>query len=269
MQRVYSPPAARTMPTAVAVSGHSFHHGVENLAWMGYHIPSARSPIVELSVGPLAVVAMSLVGLAAPAIPQSTATSDGPRIAECSRGPRIEPSGDIEAMSRVDLGVFAKRSRELCDEGDGAACSNLATLHYYGIHVEQNWVLAARFYRRGCAGRQSRGCYNLAVMKYHGQGLAQDERAAASLFRGICKKGDTGACDALGQLYEFGEGVEEDAMKAATLYRKACDEGFSVGCYNLGRLYYHGRGVERSFAESARLFRKACRGGVGVACSDR
>ncbi len=107
----------------------------------------------------------------------------------------------------------AKASHVNAEHGDAAAELTLAHMYYYGWGVPQDYIEAARWYRKAADQGNAKGQYGLGYMYYHGQGLPQDY------------------------------------IEAARWYRKAADQADPRAEVNLALTYYNGQGVPQDYAE--------------------
>jgi TPR repeat protein len=94
-------------------------------------------------------------------------------------------------------------------------------------------------------------------MYTNGRGVKQDFVEAARWYRKAADQGHAGAQCNLGFAFYQGQGVKQDFVEAARLYRKAADQGFANAQNNLGVAYGNGQGAKLDFGEALRWFRKA------------
>lgn len=94
-----------------------------------------------------------------------------------------------------------------------------------------------------------------------GTGVEQDYAIAAEWYRRAAEQGYAAAQASLGELYEAGQGVEQDDAQAATWYRKAAELGHVKGQYNLAVLYTVGQGVDANATEAVKWYRLAAQQG--------
>ena len=92
------------------------------------------------------------------------------------------------------------------------------------------------------------------------QGLEQDYALAAAWYRRSAEIGWPEADWCIGNMYMNGEGVRKDLTVAVSLYRKAALQGDPDAQADLGALYLRGQGVEKSFSEGMMWYRKALAG---------
>ena len=99
--------------------------------------------------------------------------------------------------------------------------------------------------------------YKLANAYETGEGLKQDYVEAAKWYRKVAEQGNVVAQYVLGKLYKNGKGVKQDYAEAAKWYRKAAEQGYPDAQQDLGTLYKNGKGVKQDYAEAGKWFRKA------------
>ena len=80
-----------------------------------------------------------------------------------------------------------------------------------------------------------------------GEGVAQDYVEAAKWYRRAAEQGDDSAQFNLGRMYADGEGVAQDYVEAAKWYRRAAEQGDDSAQFNLGRMYADGEGVAQDY----------------------
>ena len=123
--------------------------------------------------------------------------------------------------SEVDYSSKTNEELEnLSDDGDTDASLELGGRYYSGNGVEQDYVKAARFYRRAEADGNATAQYNLGVM------------------------------------YDNALGVDHDESKAFDYYRKSAEQGFALGMMALGEMYYTGQGCEKNDEEAVYWLQK-------------
>jgi TPR repeat protein len=84
-----------------------------------------------------------------------------------------------------------------------------------------------------------------------GTGVEQDYRLAADWYRKAAEKGDIAGQLHLAALYrDGGKGFERDMAQAAEWYLKAADQGDVSGQGMMGTLYSLGQGVEQNYVEA-------------------
>eukprot|EP00729_Bicosta_minor_P032586 gene32586-biopygen10500 len=92
--------------------------------------------------------------------------------------------------------------------------------------------------------------YNLGTMYYNGNGVEQDYVKAAKWYRRSAKAGHAKAQNNLGLMYDTGKGVQQDHVEAAKWFRKSAEAGNAMAQNNLGIMYRNGKGVELDFCEA-------------------
>jgi len=116
--------------------------------------------------------------------------------------------------------------------------------------VGQDYVEAAKWYRKAAEHGHAPSQFNLGVMYDIGEGVGQDYVEAAKWYHNAAEQGLDAAQFNLGIKYENGEGIAQDSTKAATWYRKAAERGFSKAQFNLGLKYASGQGVAQDYVQA-------------------
>jgi len=163
---------------------------------------------------------------------------------------------NADKPKQLNLPSVSREAEEDYNRGEKAA---------NGDGVPQDYVTAARYYRRAAERGNIRAQYALACLYEEGSGVPKDFGQAAAWYRKAADQGDAEAQNNLGVLYSTGQGVPQDAAEAVRLYRLAAAQGDLEGSTNLGAMYLMGRGVERNLTQAFQLFRKAAESGYSVA----
>jgi hypothetical protein len=148
----------------------------------------------------------------------------------------------------------AERVREEADQGYAPAQFHLGWMYddpYLGVPgVGQDYVEAAKWYRRAAEQGLAPAQFNLGVMYDMGEGVEQDYVEAAKWYRKAAEQGLAEAAFNLGIKYEIGEGVGQDSTEAAAWYRKSANQGFDRAQFNLGLKYANGQGVPQDYVQA-------------------
>lgn len=123
---------------------------------------------------------------------------------------KAKDEGDAEGLLAAQE-AFA----EACDQGHGAACQRLATIHMEaGSQDSDRMPLGIAMLEKGCALGVLESCYELGVAHRIGHGAALDPAHALDIFRHACDEGLAAACLQLAEQYHLGEGTERDLERA-------------------------------------------------------
>jgi len=95
--------------------------------------------------------------------------------------------------------------------------------------------------------------------------LAEGRETGRRLIEQAANKGDARAQTLLGTFFEHGWGVPADAAKAAELYRQAAGQGYARGQWCLAQLTEAGSGVAQNQTEAVHLYRDAANQGLAEA----
>jgi len=160
----------------------------------------------------------------------------------------------------------ARDYRRACDDGTAQACGYLGFMYDNGQGVQVDVTTAVSLSTRACAEAGAYGCAYLGYLYQVGRGVPQDAARAATLYRKACDGEDSSGCLLLGIMYKTGSGVGRDSEYAAQLFNRACDDGESLACASLGYMYANGEGVDLDVAHAQALFRTACASGDEIGC---
>ena len=87
--------------------------------------------------------------------------------------------------------------------------------------------------------------------------MQQDYAVAAAYYRKGLEKGNIRCAVALGVLHELGQGVEQSYSKAAEFYEEPARLGDREAQANLANLYANGNGVTKDLARAIELLEAA------------
>lgn len=160
----------------------------------------------------------------------------------------------------------AKLFKKSCEDGGVEGCANLARMHFYGIGVEKDLLLARGMSEQACSQFSPNGCNLLGVIYLDGLNISKDYTRAKDLFTKSCAGQFAKGCYNLGRIYNAGFGVKIDYGLASKYFGLSCDGGFSFGCYELGNMYGWGRGLEADKEKQLLFYKKSCDLGYGVGC---
>jgi TPR repeat protein len=147
-------------------------------------------------------------------------------LATVGRGNAFDYSRDLVARFCVLLAVVSTCSPLIAQpEEDPRAQYNRGTEYWYGNGVPQDYVEAAKWFRKSAERGFAEAQFRLAQMTAIGQGIPQDNTEAAKWYRKAAEQGIAGAQFNLGTMYVFGQGVQKDYAQAAKWFRKAADQG--------------------------------------------
>lgn len=168
---------------------------------------------------------------------------------------------NLDSIREAEIDSLTK----VAEQGDVEAQKQLGRIYRYQDYGRQDYVEAAKWYRKaaeqGDAGAQLR----LGELYAAGEGVKQDYVEAAKWFRKAAEQGDARAQEELGAHYAIGKGVKKDYNEALKWFRKAADNRYNKGydgyvdysyiedCEILGDLYAH----THDYTEAAKWYRKA------------
>jgi len=143
-------------------------------------------------------------------------------------------------------GISAEALRERADAGDVRAVRALAEAYYLGRGgVEQDFVEAARWYRKLAAQGEASAQTTLGLMYARGWGLAPNLAEARRWWSLAAAQNDPGAQHNLGMVYLQGQGVARDLPQALHWFQRAAERGHVAAQRILGLMYFDGEGTAR------------------------
>jgi len=144
-----------------------------------------------------------------------------------------------------DLTEAAKNFGRACDLGTSPACASLVAL------VEN---LGPEVILPACSRGDGESCFILASLHYAGRGVPQDYDRAVALFRQDCNGGWLRACGGLAECYRAGNGTAIDSARAIENFERACRAGIAASCFSVANMY---RAMQDE-ALARERFRQAC-----------
>ena len=185
----------------------------------------------------------------------------GDAAAQTELGARYEHARGVEQ----DYGVAASWFRRAADQGHASGQAALGFLYSRGRGVERNDTEAVRWYHRAAHQGNTRAQNNLGVMYGAGRGVSRDDAEAVRWYRRAAEQGDAVAQNNLGVRYRDGRGVDQDYGEAVRWFRCSADQGHAAGQNNLAVMYGTGRGVSRDDTEAVRWYRRSADQGHALA----
>lgn len=131
----------------------------------------------------------------------------------------------LDAVERRDWPKAFAEFRPLAEQGDPDAQVNLGNLYMKGYGVEQDYIIARRWYLKAAAQNNATAQGKLGLMDYYGLGVEENPAEAARWFQQAAERGEPGAASILGSLYAAGDGVEKDKAQAYLWYTVALERG--------------------------------------------
>lgn len=111
------------------------------------------------------------------------------------------------------------------EKGDATLQFKLAVRFSEGVDAPQDYMSAAKWFRRAAAQGHVLAQYNFAVLYATGRGVPKDYGQAAKWFRLAANQGDASAQFHLGRLFAKGKGVPRDDVEAYKWYYLAAEQG--------------------------------------------
>ena len=160
-----------------------------------------------------------------------TACRDSPSVAACIERATTQTRELAEAGDRVaqyqlglDDGYLDKNLAMLRRAAQGGFASAQVSL---GLLLEENeqWVEAARWFKRSAEQGDPSGWHHLALLLYSGRGVPQDRVRAFQLMLQAARSGDMPSQYNVGVMYQRGNGTARDVVKARQWLQRAADKG--------------------------------------------
>jgi TPR repeat protein len=170
--------------------------------------------------------------------------------------------GGIEVQQ--DDVLAAKWFQRAAEQGNATAQFFMGVICFDGCGVEQDQGAGLRWTRLAAEQGESRAQFNLAVSYFKGQGVVRDSGEAAKWFRRAAEQGHVQAQAILGNLLADGIGVSQDKAAAAEWFLMSAASGVPESAHNAGNCFWHGEGVEKSLSEAFKWYRKAAESGIAL-----
>ncbi len=256
------PPPARFLAAAVTlaivvalVAGALRVYGGRARVTGGARVAAAQAPAPPSATPPSATPPPAATPpVAAPPIP--TAAASPPTAARGSE------TADV-ALPPPPV-TFASY-RELCDGGDGAACTRAGLDLAKGADGPPDPRTAARLLARGCELANGVACQRLGWMLQRGDGIPADRRAGAGWLVRACELGSMEGCRSAGFALAYGDGVPADPRRAMPMLERACAaQGYPRACAALGDVLE--KASPPDAARALEAFRRGCAQRDGDCC---
>lgn len=155
--------------------------------------------------------------------------------------------------------IMSIRSNAL--KGDAEAQNYLGMLYYGGVNVPKDEKRAFELFMQAAQQGNAAACMNVADCYENGEGVEQSSDEAFKWYQKAADLGNPDAQSSVGLFYEFGMGVEKSLEKAAMMYKLAVDGGSTSALYHLGRYHRAMGDTENAF----HYFLRAAQSGIGDA----
>lgn len=170
--------------------------------------------------------------------------------------------GPYNSNARRSTCQRSKSCRKLCDQGDSAACSEVA----HELESDQSTnTSGAKFYAIACLLGSHNGCTNYgATTTKHQQSRDEDLVCAVRLYTLACNDGEPFGCGMLALAQTTGRGIPSNPTAGYLLATKACREVGHFSCA-VAAAMQEGQGDLTAAHES---LLKACKDEYPAACAD-
>ena len=108
--------------------------------------------------------------------------------------PTVSQPKKVPASESVKPFAKERSPLELCEQGMGDKCFQLARRSVIGGKTAQKFLEGARLFEKGCRAGHLNSCTALGHMLWLGNGVKKDKNLAFDLWSFACKKGNTKAC---------------------------------------------------------------------------
>jgi hypothetical protein len=179
--------------------------------------------------------------------------------------------------------------RDDCDDGNAAACAQLAGMLTGAADSSARLHALARGCDLGsadacfrlkeslddrsrallgkeCDGGNAASCYIFGTINLMGIAQASNYAHASAFFRRSCELGSGVGCSVMSDTYRYGVGVSRDPRVAQQGYDKACSRTFLPGCVALAGMLQAGEGNGRDTQRAQAVLDETCVLGLSSAC---
>ncbi len=125
-------------------------------------------------------------------------------------------------------------------EGIPEALTNMGTLRFKGLGMQQDTRKALYWYRLAAKKGCKTALYNLSICYRIGYGTEVNRERSMVLLSSAAKQGLASAQFQLGKMNQLGEQLEPSAIKAVYWYKKAADQGHSQAQQAVAQLFLEG-----------------------------
>jgi TonB family protein len=146
--------------------------------------------------------------------------------------------------------AMIQRLIKAAEKGNAMSQFQLANAYLEGRGVQQNYVEAAKWYRKAAEQGHIKSQSILADLYYLGRGVNLDRAEAVKWGRKVAEQGDVGAQRILGETYLLGRDVPQDYAEAMKWYRKAAEQGDATAQFGLGSMYADGKGDTQDYIKA-------------------
>lgn len=163
-------------------------------------------------------------------------------------------------LSEQDFAVAANYFRQAAQAGHTDAMISLGTMYGEGKGVRRNLIEAGKLFKRGAERDNSLAQVSLAQMYLRGLGGGRPDYARALHWhQRAAQLGDPFGQAGLASQHLLGQGTPKDPAKAVEWFRAAAEQGLASAQVNLGSLYRSGSGVAGDNVEAYKWFSLAAR----------
>lgn len=141
------------------------------------------------------------------------------------------PKAEYDTYNKLRSELFPKAY-----EGDADAMDRIGGLFEHGLGLNQDYWMAALWYRKASDKGHKDGAFNLGRLYRDGLGVDKDLPEAFQLFTQAAEKNYPPAEYALGQMYAEGWGTDQNMQTAYDWVKKSAEQGYPEAQYQMGLL---------------------------------
>ncbi|MCW5771021.1 MAG: sel1 repeat family protein [Rhodospirillaceae bacterium] len=153
--------------------------------------------------------------------------------AEAEKNPELAAAK--RAYDAASYGEALRLIRPLADGGNLTAEFLMGEMYFFGLGVERNDAMAAKWYARPAKAGNGEAAYRLGYLAATGQGGAYDPGAAARWWMGAAGRGHRASIVALSDFYHEGLYRHPDEILARRWLNRAAMTGDIEAMYKLAR----------------------------------
>ncbi len=133
-------------------------------------------------------------------------------------------------MTKLELQALINEA----ETGNVQSQYDVGRLYFLGDEIEQNYELAAKWYKLAVEAGHSNAQQQYGMLHYYGYGVEQSLELAKYYYELAAAQENAAALHCLSLLYQFGEGVVQDLHKSKELRIRSAKREFPPAEYNMG-----------------------------------
>ena len=164
--------------------------------------------------------------------------------------PRVKPETGAQLFIPDGKRALLEDLKAKARRGDVEMQYALAVRYEQGRDVPQDYVEAARWYKRAAKRGHGRAQFWLGSLYDSGLGVKKDSAQGVKWLTRSATNGCAQGQYFLGKRYRSGDGVPKDSATAVKWYQAAAGQGVPWAQFELGGMYYNGAGVARDHSQT-------------------